>query len=383
MLRPLLASFALTLSFASAAEPALKQAVLNGLLVTEASNGKLAGAASRMNATVVSNGAAFELGFNQDVGEMMNKATDEIKKFISVRHAQALPAGYRIELAFADKYSPKDGPSAAVACALLADALIGGKELDDAFAVTGDMTAEGKVRPVGGVGAKLRGAIKAECKYVAVPAANASSVTDSYIIEGPKALYKTQILSIATFDEAHRLAVKTRAEDVQKALDEFSAVQQALGNNPAFVSHPKVQEKLRTVLKTLPNHLSAKLLLLHGMGQGPDRLSLPGSLLAIQQADQSFGSMLEDQSWLESGGSDDVLTGFISEMERLRRKLDTRTVDYGDSYHRLALYIKSIRGRRQFTAQMREELRAAVLKVQAQRKNLLSEPEVREELMLE
>jgi hypothetical protein len=32
---------------------------------------------------------------------------------------------------------------------------------------------------------------------------------------------------------------------------------------------------------------------------------------------------------------------------------------------------------------MREELRAAVLKVQTQRKNLLGEPEVREELMLE
>ena len=162
-----------------------------------------------------------------------------------------------------------------------------------------------------------------------------------------------------------------------------SAVQQALGNNPAFVSHPKVQEKLRAVLKTLPNHLSAKFLLLHGMGQGPDRLSLPGSLLAIQQADQSLGSMFEDQSWLESGGSDDVLTGFISEMERLRLKLDKRTIDYADSYHRLALYIKSIHGRRQFNQQMSDELRSAVFKVQAQRKNLLSEPEVREELMLE
>jgi hypothetical protein len=32
---------------------------------------------------------------------------------------------------------------------------------------------------------------------------------------------------------------------------------------------------------------------------------------------------------------------------------------------------------------MSDELRSAVFKVQAQRKNLLSEPEVREELMLE
>lgn len=366
-----------------AAEPALKQATVKGLLVTEVGKGELAGAASQMNATVVKREGEFELGFNQDVGDLMKKATDEVRKFISVRHDGKLPEGCRIELAFADKYTPKDGPSAAVACALLTDSILSGSVLDSQFAVTGDMAADGKVQPVGGVPSKLHGALKASCGYVAVPAANEASVTDTYIIEGIKPLYKIQIFSISAFDDAHKLAVKDRAPAVQQALDEFATVQQALARNEAFVTNPKLHEKLRGVLKTLPNHLSAKLLLLHGQKQGPDRLSLSGSLLAISTADQAFAAMLHDDSWTETSGNDDVLFKFIGEMERLRDKLDKRTLDYGDSYRSLALYIKSIRGKKQFTRQIQDELRASVRRVEAKRATLLSEPEVREELMIE
>jgi hypothetical protein len=245
------------------------------------------------------------------------------------------------------------------------------------------MTAEGRVRPIGGVPAKLRGAAKGNCLYVAVPAANEAAVTDAYIIDGLKPLYRVQIFSISTFDEALALAAKNREPETRRALDEFATVQQALGRNEDFAYNPKLQEKLREVLKILPNHLSAKLLLLHGQRQAPDRLSLSGSILAIQQADQSFAGMLKDQSWLESGGNDDALFRFIGDMERLRVKLDKRTIDYGDAYRNLALYIKSIRGRRQFTPQMRDELRTAVKRVESKRDALMAEPEVREELMLE
>ena len=70
-------------------------------------------------------------------------------KFIRVRHGDQLPLGKRVELAFADKYSPKDGPSAAVVCALLTDSIVTGDEIDPEFAATGDMTATGEIRPIG------------------------------------------------------------------------------------------------------------------------------------------------------------------------------------------------------------------------------------------
>lgn len=52
----------------------------------------------------------------------MSGASDEVEKFMKVRHANSLPKGYTIEFGFADKHTLKDGPSAAVACALMTNA---------------------------------------------------------------------------------------------------------------------------------------------------------------------------------------------------------------------------------------------------------------------
>ena len=107
----------------------LQQAQIKGLLVIQLSAGKFAGGASQMNATVVKSSKEFELGFNQKVGDLMKKATVEVDKFIRVRYAGKLPSNTRVEFSFADKYSPKDGPSAAVVCALMVDSILSGMPL--------------------------------------------------------------------------------------------------------------------------------------------------------------------------------------------------------------------------------------------------------------
>ena len=156
-----------------AKEPAIKQATIKGLLVIELANGSFAGTASQMNATAVPAEAdQFSVGFNQEVGDFMEKATVEVEKFMRVRHEGLLPTGNRIELAFGDKYSPKDGPSAAVVCALLVDSIITGDEIDPGFAATGDMTATGQVRSIGGLTGKISGAIKKKCTLIAAPKVN-------------------------------------------------------------------------------------------------------------------------------------------------------------------------------------------------------------------
>lgn len=365
------------------AKPARMQSQIKGLLVVELSSGEVAGTASQMNATVVrGKEGVFEIKFNQPVGSMMEKATEEVKKFISVRHANKLPLGHRIELAFADKYSPKDGPSAAVVSALLTDSIITGSDLDPGFAATGDMTAAGEVRPVGGISGKIRGAIKKKCKIIGVPAPNRNSVEDVYIIAGIEQLYEIQIFTLKTFNEAHKLAAAKRGAKLQKAIDEFSVVQKALSNNPKFIYNSKVLAKLKAIVKLAPNHLSARTLYLHGIKKGPKKLSLPGSLTAIDTAASRLGRMLRNGSFVDTG-QDDVLRDFISEMKRLRSMLDVRTTAYADTYEDLADYMKSIRGRKILSPQMRRELQAKVRKVDNERTKLLENKEIREELMIE
>lgn len=308
-----------------AAEPGRKQSQIKGLLVVQLDNGEVAGTASQMNATVVPEKVGtFSIRFNQQVGEMMEAATREVEKFMRVRHGNKLPLGHRVELAFSDKYSPKDGPSAALVSALLTDSIITGEAIDPGFAATGDMTAAGEVRPVGGVPGKVRGAVKKNCSIIGIPAPNKNTIEDLYIIDGIQRLYEIQIFSIATFDEAHALAVANRGAELQKAIDDFARVQVALKKRPNYVTNGKVLGTLKGIVKTAPNHLSARLLFLHGVKKGPKNLSLPGSLTAIDKAAARFARLLIDGSFMDTG-RDDVLLDFLNEMKRLRPMLDKRS----------------------------------------------------------
>lgn len=139
---------------------------VNGLLVAELEGGKIAGATSQLNVVAVPQSEVAEstLAFNQKIGPMMEQALQEVRKFQTIRQGR-WPAGFQIEVSFADKYTPKDGPSAAVACALLLEGLFTGTVWDSAMAVTGDLNADGSVQPVGGLPAKIRSAVGLEVPH--------------------------------------------------------------------------------------------------------------------------------------------------------------------------------------------------------------------------
>lgn len=366
-----------------AAEPPRLQSQVKGLLVIELDDGSVAGTASQMNATAVSDEeGAFSIGFNQEVGRLMTSATSEVAKFIRIRHRERLPLGYRVELGFADKYSPKDGPSAALVCALLVDSIITGDELDPDFAATGDMTATGEVRPVGGIMGKIRAASKKGCPIIGLPAANSHTVSDLYIMQGIAPLHAIQIFSLENFDEARKLGIANRDRKLQSALDEFALVRKALERDERFATHPKVRAKLKKIVDLAPNHLSARVLYLHSVKRGPSKLSLAGSIMAIDEAAASFGVMMEDGSFLDTG-SDDVLAGLVFELRRLRPMLDPRTKDFFDAYVELSSYVKEIRSRRIINEQIQRELRTRSRRVVSEERELLNNEEVREELMLD
>ena len=80
------------------AETALKQSQVKGLLVFQLQTGEFASQATQMNATIVPKSEAdFTVGFNQEVGELMSSANEEVLKFISIRHAESLPQNTKIE----------------------------------------------------------------------------------------------------------------------------------------------------------------------------------------------------------------------------------------------------------------------------------------------
>jgi hypothetical protein len=310
---------------------------VNGLLISQLSSGGEAGQVTRMSLTALPSPGDWPstLKFNQDVGDSMSKALNEVSKFSQLRHG-GWPESHLLEIGFEDKYIGKDGPSAAVACALLLEAAITGKKWDPAFAVTGDMNADGSVQPIGGVRAKIRGATKGSCKLVGVPVKNERSVQDILVLEGPAPLVGITVFGIKTFDDAMLLASMERPTALQTALTEFDNMRTVMMRDPRqivpLLRTPHAAQRLQALLTAAPNCYSAKYLLLYLQGRAPRSLSIGGSIEAAQNSAESLVSAIDhDVSKNMSSLKGDELGNSLNKLRQLRPMLDARVWPYVDN----------------------------------------------------
>ena len=371
----------------------VKTSRINGLLVAVLEGGKTAGATSQMNAAALpmDGGGQSSLAFNQKIGPLMEQALEEVKKFQTIRQG-SWPSGYQIEISFADKYTPKDGPSAAVACALLLEGLFTGKVWDSALAVTGDLNADGSVQPVGGVPAKIKGAVGRKCRLVGIPVANERSVRDYFLSEGPHSVMTINIFTMKEFDHARDLAMQTKSPALTTALAEFDKVIQAappVVKAGPWVKQPAVANQLRKVLQAAPNHLSAKLLLEFSEGRAPTQLSLAGSIEAIER--ESF-EVLDAIRSSKTGGNlsgirKDKLGDAVFRLRRMRNQMHPGTRPLLDSMETFSATIRTFMGNPPRTAvfynKAVEGIRTAGNTVDMHYQQMRNNPEVMAELMKE
>lgn len=363
------------------------QTQVKGLLIQQLASGQEAGTANRLTLTVVP--GYGRLKFTQSVGETMTTALEAVERFIQARHGR-LPINNDLVISFEDKYSGKDGPSAAVACALLVEAVVTGKAWDPAFAVTGDMNEDGSVQPIGGVAAKVRGAANGGAQIVAIPTKNEGALIDTLLMDGPNALCRAAVFRIATFEEAATLASTERPPALQQAIDEFRVVSEVLQRDPraqtAILRTPQAVARLTAILEKAPNCLSARYLLAYAQGRLPAALSLSGS---IEQTDVSGMAILQAiQKDLNASSSlrpDDV-GGAINRLRNLRPRTDRRVWAYLDA---LVSYGEILRGaivnpiRSGARAQeVSQRIDSAVDRINTSKQALFADPQVIEELGL-
>ncbi len=367
------------------------QTKVKGLLVVELSSGDFAGTATQMNATatpVSDPKAETKITFNQKVGKEMELGLNEVIKHIRVRHKDKWPFGQKVEIAFAEKYSGKDGASASVACAVMLDAMLTGRELDQDFAVTGDLNADGAVQPVGAVPAKIKGAAKKKCRAVAIPYVNRDLLLDAIILDGPASLYDIQVFSIKTLDEALALSGAKKDAKIEESLKEFEQVQKVLQRpkGAAYLRNAKVQEKLKKVLRLTPNHLSARLLLAKGMGRLPRKLTLAGSIMQIDRTSGALMTAMENDSDKELGGLNrGEVSGALNAIRDSRGLIDKRVVPYTDALQDLGRLIRDYQASppKAYPKHKQKigEIRSAARRVNSAREKLLGDPEIANELI--
>lgn len=264
---------------------------VNGLFVMTNEAGLQAGQASEIYAAIQPHHRPdeFRYGFIRGgIGQEMATSMHEAMRTVNVRYPH-VPGGTHLQLSFADKYSQKDGGSAGTAFAILILSLLDDFEIDEAFAVTGDITIDWTTRQVGAIPSKVRGARLDGCKYVIVPAENFTQVNEIPLLYSIKTIWRTQIFGPPTLEEAVDIVRTDRDPNLQEAIDRFAKVQAYLEKHPsAYKDNPKILSALRRVVQLAPSHFSARYLINAAAKKTPRHLTASTSFEETFLAAQEF-----------------------------------------------------------------------------------------------
>ena len=210
----------------------------------------------------------------------------EAVKFIGLSRGSEL-VGKSIEFSLDKAVKVKsEGPGAALACAVLTEALSKKLSLEKDTALMGDVNADGTVQPVEDLRERLSSESRSLEKVIIVPKADQFAGNDILLLEGPRVFYKTQLFTVETLSEAVDLGTSRRKDKQKQAIALFTEIQNVL-NKPGgakFITNSHVRRRLQKVLQLAPNHLSAKQLALASQKKYPVRLSLTASLELIFDA---------------------------------------------------------------------------------------------------
>ena len=366
---------------------ASNQSSVVGLVVVTLGSGKHAGAASEIIATALreEDVKGVEFKIDQKVGDMMGNSLKSIRDYLRVTYEPKgmVPDGYQVSIVFQDRDQRVDGPSAGTAMALMLDSLFSGEKLDGGFACTGGITPNGKVTSIGGVAAKIRGATRRKCTIVGVPEGNAKGVNDILVLDGIQQLLDIQVFTMKVMDEARALSRAEKDKDVQSTLDDFKSVADVIADQgEAALKNTRVQERLEEVLKAMPNHISAQLLLDHIRGEAPERLSVGGSFHEIDSRSSAVFSRVQRMMFRGKLSEGAETRSAAEDARKELEELDGKVHEKFEEYHRATIGIcRTIEegiedGEKEFL----RELKSKWSKINSIRKKLRDDPEIFEEI---
>ena len=259
---------------------------IHGLVVSQAADGRMHGRAIEIIAAPSAD-AVRRVQVLGTVGREMQVSLAEAVRLVRILRPD--PTAGAVDISFDDKYSAKDGGSAGTAFTVLLLSYLGQFDIDPAAAVTGDITVDSKVRPVGEVAAKVHGAALDHCTRVAVPAVNADQMDDAVLLRGPSAVWETQLFTCRTLDDAIALLRADPDKKLTEAMTLFDQLRSQYGKAaPTALAAAGPRATLARILSLVPNDLSAAVLQRLAAGHGPSHLTLQTTIAQAVNAGVPF-----------------------------------------------------------------------------------------------
>ena len=163
--------------------------------------------------------------YRPDGDDAMKTAFQEAVRAVRMRYPIWEPG--HIDISFGEKFDTHAGPSAGAAFGLLMLSSLEGFEIDPKCAVTGDITVDWRVRNVGGITAKVRGAALDKCLYAAIPSGNQEALSDMVLLYGESSLWDVQVFGLDTLQDAVAVARRDRSPQMVEAMKTFAELQAA------------------------------------------------------------------------------------------------------------------------------------------------------------
>ncbi|HLG42138.1 MAG TPA: S16 family serine protease, partial [Planctomycetota bacterium] len=223
----------------------------------------------------------LQVRFVRGVGPEMQASLQEGVRYWEQFKKRGRYGAGTVEISFEDKYSKKDGPSAGAAYAVLMRSFSDGFRIDDGFAMTGDISVEGRILRIGGAFEKVRAALRASCKRVGIPGSNESELYDGAVLQGLSTLAQIEVYGLGDVEGAIRVARTDRDEKTAKASKFFGRLRSLVGEatvGGAWSPSAEIDSITSEILLLAPDHLSAKLLREFNNGRFPKTLSIGSSL---------------------------------------------------------------------------------------------------------
>jgi Lon protease (S16) C-terminal proteolytic domain len=274
---------------------AMPQTSIKSLEVYTQDSGMMLGQTSEVVLTVRPSDSSklVTVQFVTSIGDEMRLARDEALRFIHVRYPNWNVES--AEISFEDKYTKHEGGSIGTAVGTMIVSVIRGFQIDPDLAITGDISANGKVRAIGGVSAKLHGAIASKCTIAAIPLENEGQLVDAVVYNGLSLVSDIQVIGIGSLDDAIATVRIDRDDKLKQAIALFASIQQSIKDKPGFLKSEDALAQLRQVLDLEPHHLSAKVLLSIAQNKQPKTLSAGASLYYMSVAVKPMAAILAER----------------------------------------------------------------------------------------